>query len=66
MIIMDFIEEHPWIASIIGAIIVLFAVAALIGLMYFLLRLYSISKIASAIIILFPAMVIFIRVMISS
>lgn len=69
MIIMNFIgpfiEDHPWIASIIGAIIVLFAFAAVMGLITFVLWLNGISKIASAIVILFPLLVICIRGIIS-
>jgi len=57
----DFIDDHPYIASIIGAILVYLAVVAALGLIVFILWLDSISKIASAAVILFPLLVIYIK-----
>ena len=35
--ILDFVDDHPCIASIIGAIVIELGIAAVIGLIYFLL-----------------------------
>ena len=70
MIAMDFIgsfiDDHPWIASIIVAIIVLFVFAAVLGLITFVSWLNGISKIASTIVIMFLLLVIYIRCIITS
>ena len=55
------IDDHPYIASIIGAILVYLAIVAALGLIVFVLWLDSISKIASAAVILFPLLVIYIK-----
>jgi len=53
----NIIDDYPWIASIIGAIT---------GLILFILCPNSISKIASAMVILLPLLVIYLKCMFTS
>lgn len=53
----NIIDDHPWIASIIGAIT---------GLILFILWPNSISEIASAMVIFLPLLVIYLKCMFTS
>ena len=64
--IITFVNLHPWIASVLGVIIIFLGGVAVIGLVQFIIWLHSVSEIASAIVILFSLLVISVWVMITA